>query len=289
MTASGPNPIPVTLGDNGIAWDVDLPPAVIGLYILHLLDHDFSAIEGTVLSSLGIDRVSRRRSDTTLAFGTHAYRWRNNALAMELLVALLLTRLDSPRCVKSLCQTRNGWPYSFAPRDFADITACYTVSSARQTLRVVVEASAMRYVTAEDFDTQLDQALKHTRKLRETNDDPFYALVINDARVGSDKGIHRQYRNFLRRERISADPMIRLIAMDAKDLALALCDLAVKLPADRFRFGADQLRDVLDVLYDGLGQASPNPKPDWMRDAWSDIVARGATPLLPLQQHPEDN
>ena len=290
MTASTPKPIPVTLRD-GTAWEVDMPPEVIGLYILHLLNHDFTAAEHAVFRPLGIDRATRRHTDRVLKGRLHDYRWRNKALAMELLVALLLTRIDSPVCVKSECITdpATGLPHMFAPPGSADVAASYTVSSPARTFRIVVEASAMRFMPIEGFRDQLSQAVKHSREPQENAGQSTYALVINSAPILTYRRFLEMYRAMLHREGVADDPSIRLIAINAADLALALCDLAVKLPADRFPFRTEQLCDVLEALYAGLRQDEPKPKPDWMRQVWSDIIVDGATPELPLQREPDDD
>ena len=288
--ASTPKPVPVTLGD-GTAWEVDLPPEVIGLHILHLLNHDFTAAEMGVFRPLGIDRASRRGTGRVVRGRLHDYRWRNKALAMELLVALLLTRIDSPVRVNSECVTdpATGLPHMFAPPGSADVTASYTVTSPMGTFRVVVEASAMRFMPIEGFRDQLSQAVRHSREQQENTGQFTYALVINSAPVLTYKRFHEMYRAMLHSEGVADDPSICLIAINAADLALALCDLAVKLPADRFPFGTEQLRDVFDALYVGLRQSEPNGRPDWMRHIWTDIIVDGATPELALEQERDND
>lgn len=274
------------MGD-GVQWDVDLPPPVIALHVLHLLNHDFSAAEREVFRHLGIDRRSRRRTGRAVPAKLHVYRWRNKALAMELLVALLFSRIDSPVGVRSACITdsETGLPETFAPNGFADVSASYTERSPERTVRIVVEASAMRFMPIEGFEGQLSQAVKHARELEEDEPvDSTYALVINGAPILKYESFRAMYRAILLREGVADDPSLRLIAINAADLALALCDLAAGLPAERFPFRTVQLCDVLDVLYEGSRKQLSKPDPEWMRKVWSDIIVDGVAPELALPQ-----
>lgn len=285
MTAAAPPPAPITLGD-GTAWDVDLPPAVIGLHVLHLLNHDFSAAERGVFPQLGIDRRSRRRTGRVMGGTLHDYRWRNKALAMELLVALLFSRIDSPVRVRSACLTdpATGLPDTFAPGGRADVSVSYRVRSPERTVRIVVEASAMRFMPIDNFEAQLSQAVKHARDLEEPPVDATYALVVNTAPILKYRNFQEMYRTMLQQEGVADDPSLRLVAIQAADLALALCDLAAGLPAERFPFRTEQLFDVLDVLQEGLRQPASDRDPEWMRQVWSDIIVDGVAPELALRQ-----
>ena len=290
MTDSVLKPAPITLGD-GTPWDVDLPPAVIGLHVLHLLNHDFSGAEREVFRQLGIDRASRRRTGRPVPGKLHDYRWRNKALAMELLVALLFSRIDSPVRVQSACLTdaATGLPDTFAPSGRADVSVSYRVRSPERTVRIVVEASAMRFMPVEDFRDQLSQAIKHARDLEEPPVQSTYALVINTAPILKYGNFREMYRAMLQREGVADDPSIRLVAIQAVDLALALCDLAARLPGDRFPFRTEQLFDVLDTLYEGLRRRQSSPNPEWMRRVWSDIIVDGVAPELALPEEPDDD
>ena len=285
VTPSDPPPVPVTLR-NGAPLPLDLRTRVIGLYILHLLKHDFSANERVVLRKLGIDRATRRRTDRDLGATLHDYRWMNKALAMELLTALLLSRIDSPARVNSQCllDEHHGLPYNFAPPGTADVIARYATGSREQTFGIVVEASAQRRLTLSDFETQLRQAIVRARELQEEIGVPVYALVINGAPVASSADYAGSDRKMLHRYGIKDDPSLRLVAMDANDLGMAYCDLVSEAPGNRLHFRTEQLRDVLDALYAGLQQTELLSKEDWMRNTWSSLGADGATAALPLPQ-----
>ena len=186
--------------------------------------------------------------------------------------------------MKSECYTdpATGLPLMFAPRGTADITASYTLSSPTRTIRIVVEASAMRFMPVDRFRNQLSQAVKHSRELQENDGQSTYALVINSAPILTYESFREMYRSMLKSLGIRDDPSLRLIAINVGDLALALCDLAFKLPADQFPFRTERLCDVLDVLYDGLLRKKQDPKPDWMRHVWSDIIVDEVKPELVL-------
>ena len=289
VARAAPTAGPITLG-GGTAWDVDLPPAVISLFVLHLLNHDFSATELEVFRQLGIDRKARQPADRVMAGDLHDYRWRNKALAMELLVALLFSRIDSPVRVQSACLTdpATGLPDWCAPSGHADVSATYRVTLPDRTIRVVVEASAMRSMPVESFQVQLIQAVKHARDLQEPPVHATYALVINGAPILQYKDFRAKYRAVLREEGVADDPSIQLVAIQAADLAVALCDLAHRLPADRFPFPTEQLFDVLGVLSEGLRRRPEIPDPEWMRRVWSDIIVDGVAPELALPEEPDD-
>ena len=283
MTPPGPPPVPVTLR-NGEALPYDVPTRVIGLYLLHLLKHDFSANESFVFRKLGIDRDTRRDTGRDFDVETHDYRWMNKALAMELLTALLVSRIDSPARVDSQCllDEDRGLPLTFAPARSADVIARYATGSGERTFGVVVEASAKRDMTPSYFETQLRQAIERGRELQAETGVPVYALVINGAEVASDADYAGSYRKMVHRYGIEDDPSLCLVAMDANDLGWAYCDLVAGPPGDRLHFRTEQLRGVLDALYAGLQQPEMLSKEDWMRTTWSSLGADGATRTLPL-------
>ena len=233
-------PVPVTLRDEG-SWNSGLPAGAVGLLMMHLLNHDYTANEKRVFPSLGVDMKTRRKADNVpdvKVRQTHEYRKINKALSMELLSALLLTRLDSAREVFSWCETRNGLPHRYAPCGLADITASYPASGEIPAFRVVAEVSAKREVTRESYTRQLSQALDHAAQLAEkSGGEPVYALVINAGRIGSDRELQEVYRSFVKNKKIKPDGPVRLLPIYTGDLAVALRDLEVGLSPDRFRFG----------------------------------------------------
>ena len=282
-------PVPVTLRDEG-SWNSGLPAGAVGLLMMHLLNHDYTANEKRVFPSLGVDMKTRRKADNVpdvKVRQTHEYRKINKALSMELLSALLLTRLDSAREVFSWCETRNGLPHRHAPAGLADLTASYPASGEAPAFRVVAEVSAKREVTRESYTRQLSQALDHAAQLaEESGEEPVYALVINAGRIGSDTVLQDVYRSFVKSKKIKPDGPVRLLPIYTGDLAVALRDLEVGLSPDRFRFGADVLAEVFETLHDGLMQSEPNGDPDWMCKAWTDIIDAGPTQSLGIGRKP---
>ena len=289
VTPPGPRPVPVTLR-NGAALPLELPTRVIGLYLLHLLKHDFSTNERFVFRKLGIDRDTRRDTGRDYDVGTHDYRWMNKALAMELLTALLVSRIDSPARVDSQCvlDEHRGLPLTFAPSSSADVIARYATGSGEQTFGIVVEASAKRDLKVAQFETQLRQAIDRGRELQAETGVPVYALVINGAPVGSDADYAGSFRKMVHRYGIEDDPSLCLVAMDANDLGWAYCDLVAGPPGDGVHFRTEQLRGVLDALYAGLQQPEMLSKEDWMRTTWASLGADGATRTLPAETDGEE-
>ena len=296
--------IPVTLGEDE-TWDKRLTPGAIGLLMMHLLRHDFKSSEKLVYPSLAVDMPSRRRADNMpnleaaevpaqqrpdeppkLDQGVlRSYRRINKALSMELLTALLLTRLDSAERVRSWCCTRDGLPNNFAPSGAPDITASYPASEGTPAFQVVAEVSAKREVTDEFYRTQLTQALEHAKdQLDRSEERPIYALAINGGRIASDVRLQKVYREFVEKNGLDKDGPIRVIPMFAGDLAVALRRMEVRLAPDRFRFGTDSLAQVFNALHEGLRRDEPNADADWMCNSWLDTV--NAQPTLDLSDEP---
>ena len=183
-----------------------------------LLVDDFRANEAFVFKVLGITRKIRKAQDNVItpkdeeqAFTPEELAERreqkvsrvktlrriNKGLAMELLVATMLSCLDSPQVVRPRCVvSRHGHPKMYAGAGDEDILATYG------DFCIVAEVSAKGDASTdtEFFRDQLEQALHHADKVakREGGGD-MYALVINKCSVDTNHRIEGVYRDVLRR------------------------------------------------------------------------------------------
>ena len=72
-----------------------------------------------VYPALGIDMATRRKNQNlpnVESKRTHQYRYINKGLAMELLVGMVLTHLDTPEMVRNWCASPGGLPRSHGAR-----------------------------------------------------------------------------------------------------------------------------------------------------------------------------
>jgi len=180
---------------------------------------DFRANEMFVFKVLGITREQRKRQenlitpkDEELVFTPEELEERrkqkvselktlrtiNKGLAMELLVATMLSCLDSPQAVRPWCAvSAKGHPKMSAGPGFEDILATYGGFS------IVAEVSAKRDASTDTdfFRRQLEQALDHADQAAGRQRDGatgiVYALVINKCSADTNHRIEKEYREVL--------------------------------------------------------------------------------------------
>ena len=269
-------PIPVTLEDGNCTWEKELTTRAICRHIFYLLTHDYKANEMHVFRTIEIDKKTRAATDNKLKNEKrklHNYRIINKALAMELLSALLLTRLNSTTNVTSFCKTRNGLPHYYATSGKPDITADYPATGTTPEFKVLAEVSIKQDVTAESYNDQLWQARRHALKLAEETDQGIvYALVINAGKIGSDRALQGKYRYLLERDDLERNERVRLIPICVDDLVSAIENILEKLPGDRFFFGSDRLARICDTLRLRILANVPNNEAQWMCQTWVRIA-----------------
>ena len=84
------------------------------------------------------------------------FRHINKGLSMELLVALLLTWLDSAGQVDGGCCVRNGLPNNCSPWGKADIISEYPATEDTPAYQIVSEVSSKRQIQVDFYNDQLD-------------------------------------------------------------------------------------------------------------------------------------
>ena len=271
---------PVRIHGGGITWDPGGAGAgKVAKLLKHLVEHDHEGMVQHVFPSVGIDKRSRAATGTLPDdVGTRRLRLINKALAMELLCSMALARLDAAVRVDANCQTRNGLPFRFAPAGMTDMKASYGESPPQ--LALIAEVSAKRNVSAEDFLGQARQAAKHGRALLDGRRPPVYALVVTGARIGERPDLWDAFREVVA-EQEGED--VRLVAVNAGDLADAMGRLIDQDAPDGLQFGAGTFAEVLDGLAEGLLSQSvgDDRPPSWMADLWVERAGGGPTLVPP--------
>ena len=208
------------------------------------------------------------------------HRFINKALAMELLSALLLIRIDSPASVLAHCHQLNGMPNQASPTRRPDVTAVYDRWLSTPGFGLVGEVSARREVEPSFYKDQLGQALRRGKEFQERWKMPVYSLVLNVGQIASDELLQKTYLDFVAEEKLKRDGPVRVLPVYAMDLTVAVRRNEGNLAPDEFRFGSNVLANQFDQMIDGL-LANPGEDADkeWMCNIMS--VAPGSLGPVP--------
>ena len=209
---------PLLLQD-GHTWEFAYNCRTAARTFWQLLVGDFRANEVFVFKVLGITRKIREKQDNLITpkdeeqlftpkelakrrkqkvSKLKTLRSINKGLAMELLVATMLSCLDSPKAVRPWCAvSAKGHPKMYAGVGYEDILATYG------DFCIVAEVSAKRDASTdtEFFRKQLYQALDHAdqaaRRRNAKATGVVYALVINKCSVDTNHRIEKVYQEIL--------------------------------------------------------------------------------------------
>ena len=263
----------------GHAWEFPYNCRTAARTFWQLLVDDFRANEAFVFEALGVTRELRQARDNVITPKEEAAAWTeeelaarraqkvsrvktlrriNKGLAMELLVATMLSCLDSPRAVRPRCAvSARGDPKMFAGAGDEDILATYA------DFCIVAEVSAKRdaATAAGFFAAQLEQALDHAGKVaRRGAGGAVYALVINRCAVDANRELDAVYRAvlelYLETGRTSsghpgrvAGAGIRLIPIGSHDFHDVVDGLLAGSATAGFALSSDVLRQALEDAY----------------------------------------
>ena len=280
--------IPVTLGEGRWGWAPDFSLDEVNLTLLCLLSHDFNTIKEIVARKLNIDTLSRVADENQINTPEerrkiHRRRIINKALAMELLIALLLTWLDDSDQVGSNCCINHlGLPNNHAPKLVSDIEAEYPACDDGPAFRVLCEVSIKRRPTASDYRDQLDKTLTHAKDTSKDDDErPVYGLVINGGDIATDNALHAVYKRFLADNRLMRDGKIRVIPLCTVDFAGVMLNL---VEDEAYDFRSSVLARVFDTLSEKLRQESLPTKEDWMETVFLNTIDADRFPELDLKE-----
>ena len=273
-----------------------------------LLVGDFRANEKLVFEALGIDRKAwfrddRKRKKKRKHKKSRIKRFRiaNKALAMELLVAVILTCIDSPNEVRCWCSvSKRGRPKSFAPSGHEDIRVTHS------DFTVLVEVSAKKNPGEGFFRKQLKQALAHSDSLLELGTSGIvYALVVNKCSVESNARMDGVYSRVLLRRldasrdrsqsganggsrdtsRPDVDREVRLIPLTSLDF-YAVANAILKADSGAgLRVLSDVWRESLEAVYRQLRGRNIADGERWMAESLTKALRANepARDRLPLE------
>ena len=263
----------------------------VNLTLLCLLSHDFKTIQEIVARKLNIDTLSRVADENQINSKEergklHNRRIINKALAMELLIALLLTWLDdSDQVGSNCCINEHGLPNNHAPKLVSDIEAEYPACDDGPAFRVVCEVSIKRRPTASDYRSQLDKTLVHAKDTIKDNDErPVYGLVVNGGDIATDRALHAVYKRFLADNQLMPDGMLRVIPVCTVDFAGVMLNL---VEDEAYDFKSSVLARVFDTLIDKLRQKDLPAKENWMETVFLNTVDADRFPELDLKEKKE--
>ena len=176
----------------------DEPLAEWAFRMLCLLEHDWRSAEENVYVPLRLDQKSRIAHGNLIGDGKQSVAQRrhaNKGLSMELCAAGTADKLDRPAEVWSFCALGiDGRPNNFAPGGVPDVVADYG------SFLVVIEASAKKRPSDDDYRGQLESGLNHAESVaREwgSAEKPCFCLIVNE-RSFEEQGARRVFRDFIR-------------------------------------------------------------------------------------------
>ena len=281
--------IPITLrGD--YSWTRSLNIREICLYLRYLTEHDFTVIAGVVAKALGIDLITRiedenRPNVDKTKRPIHEFRYNNKGLAMELLIALLLARLDSAERVNCNCSVKNGLPNNFSPGGYADNIAFYPSTVDSRVYQVIAEVSIKRDETVSHYRDQLKQAFEHAIEIATMYSSMrVYGLVINSGQIATSTLLHNVYRQFLTMNGLEENNDIRILPINTRDLVKIMMTL---WKDNTYAFNSDILFRVFDELIGELRRDELPTESNWMVDFWLNTVNDAQIPRLDLDEPPE--
>ena len=275
-------PIPVTLRDE-YTWRAERPPWELCNILNAIAVPDFRTIREGAVEKVGLDTGSRRKQDNLLKFAPDAQqrinqsRKINKALAMELVMASLLTHIDHPRQVKSFCAVnRKGLPHYFAPALAPDIVV--QPADNEPPFQIVCEVSANREMSDGAYLGQLEETLRHARDMHELEGaEVTYGLVANLRKIGADKRLQKVLRQFLTDPDNGLEPWgpIRIVPIRAPELGTVVRRLDAE---DKLAFDSRILARALDTLHEKMWEESISDAVDWMAVSWVETILAGTDP-----------
>ncbi len=275
-----------------------------------LLVGDFRANEKFVFKAVGIDREAwmredrkkkRKKKHKNKRSKIKRFRIANKALAMELLVAAILTCIDSPNEVRCWCSvSKCGRPKSYAPSGREDIRVTHSGFT------VLVEVSTKKDPDEGFFRKQLKQALEHSDSLLELGTSGVvYALVVNKCSVESNARMDGVYSRVLlrrmdagRERNASAasggsggtpqpdvDREVRLIPLTSLDFYEVANALLEKDSQAGLRVLNEVWREALEAVYRQLRGRNVADGERWMAEALKQALRKNepAKDRLPLK------
>lgn len=246
-----------------------------------LIEHDWRSAERNVYGPLGLDQASRKRHENLVGRGVLGVAGRrrvNKGLSMELCAAGAADKLDRPAEVRAFCALNGeGRPNNFAPGGVPDVAADYG------SFLVVVEASAKRSPSDDDYHSQLEAGLRHAQQEMEkrgAHDKPCFCLIVNE-RSFEGQATRRVFGKFVRGHGRDAPEWPKLVPFSVDDFA-DLAHWAHDQPEGAIQAGgiAAALRDVAALCL------SDQPPADegWMLKTAKERLAEATPQLKPRRR-----
>ena len=238
------------------------------LLMLQLFTHDFRVNDRVVYPALGIDMATRRKNQNlpnVESKRTHEYRYINKGLAMELLVGMVLTHLDTPAMVRNWCASPGGLPRSHAPPGKVDVEASYAPDDGSPPFRLIAEVSAKRRVSPGFLKKQLAQAHSHAMELVEDDvGGKVYILVINGCNVIDAPKHGDVFHEFVRANGLQReDHRVCVVPINALAFVVALRTLIEETSIEQIGFSPTTfawiLRKQFRTLFSSLQMLRENP------------------------------
>ena len=272
----------VTLRD-GSKWTRDLGLHDLGELLKIVLDGNFRSVKRAVLPQLGTDSRSRQQVGNRIRIKDNRHRIRDSrkidlGLAMELLVALILSKTDSPDRVDSHCVLVGRHPNNCASSRLSDIQAEYALNQPNESYTIMAEVSARNKTDKSSYQDQLDKAYDHADTLEQENPDQIvYVLIVNTGDIGKLFQLQQVYKEFIEDKKLTDTSNIRFVPFSGHDLATAIQHLQQGvdngLPVERQTlFSSERLAAAMDALSFGIFVDKVREE-GWMAQLFCDTVS----------------
>ena len=187
-------------------------------------------------------------------------------LAMELLASSILRHMDRCPRVVAWAKTRNGRPSSTAPGKTSDVTAVFPRTESCREFRILAEVSAKRRMTPNYYSIQVEEAIEHGRAEAEKYPGlPVYALVINGAKIGEDRGYYGLYHSLLGSKDVDLEGSVRIVPINVDDFTVAMGQLFFDLGPESLYYSSDILMQTLETIYQAV---RPATLPEEIKEGW---------------------
>jgi len=245
----------INIGKNKDSYEMPLNLLQMSTYLEYFSPNADRELN-EIFKKLDLDSSSRKKYDNTIDFKTDERERKklrniNKGLTMELFASGMFGYIDHPvevnaNCVVNYTQSEGStddmfgrvMPCNFAQGNVPDVQIDF------ENYMVLLEVSAKYQPSKEDYNKQLNGALKHARSIRKNGyDKPIYCLLINE-RTLDHVGNKYELKEVL--DDINSSEQIYITAMSIEEYSALGKEMAKTYEAEISNLSSDDLHTVFN-------------------------------------------